>query len=406
MAGVRTLPAERVPIALAAGRVLAEPVRATAPLPPWDSSAMDGYAARAADVERASVATPVRLRVVESVAAGEVPNRVVGPGQAVRIMTGAPIPPGADSVVRIEDTDGGSLLVEIRSDRDAGRNVRPAGEELDMGDVALAGGLELDGGRLALLAALGELAPSVRTRPRVALLASGNELVEPGDAAGTVAGRVVATNTLALSALLRADGAAVVDLGIAHDSRDSVAALAAGATGCDLLVTTGGISVGAHDHTREALHAHGLELDFWRVRVRPGAQTAHGWLAQLGGIPWLGLPGNPVSAQVAYELFVRPIVRTMLGHARPFRALIPARLAEPLTRRGPDCHLLRVTLELTSDGPVARLTGPQGSNLLTSMARADGLLVVPPEAGTLPSGTPMHVMPLRDEALHSATPSW
>lgn len=406
LAGVAPLATERVALAHAAGRVLGEAVRAHAPLPPWASSAMDGYAVRSEDVANASVERPVVLEVAGTIAAGQVATRTLAAGQAIRIMTGAPIPDGADCVVPVEHTDGGLEEVAIRRAYDVGASVRPAGQDVAAGAMALPVGVVLDGARLALLAAVGELLPRVHRRPRVALLASGDELAEPGTAAARQPGRVVATNSLALSALLAADGAVVTDLGWVGDSPGALAERAAGAAGCDLLVTTGGVSVGAHDYTRTALEAHGLELDFWRVRVRPGAQIAHGLIPSLGGVRWLGLPGNPVSAQVTYELFVRPLVRTWLGHTRPFRALVPVRLAQQVVRRGPDCHLLRAMLEPDADGWSARLTGPQGSNLLTSMAWADALIVVPPGAGELPAGAAAQAMMLRDPILHVAGVPW
>ena len=367
---------------------------------------MDGYAVRAKDVAGASEPTPVTLTVVGTVAAGQVGGRPLGDGEAIRIMTGAPIPPGADCVVRVEDTDGGLDRVAIRRAGGVGASIRPAGEDIAMGDIALPIGTELGGAQLALLAAMGELTPLVHRRPRVALLASGDELAEPGTAAASAPGRVVATNSLALAALLCADGALVTDLGWVGDSPTALAERAAQAAEHDLLVTTGGISVGAHDYTRSALATHGLELDFWRVHVRPGAQTAYGHLHSLGGIRWLGLPGNPVSAQVTYEIFVRPLVRMWQGRANPFRALVPVRLAASVTRRGPDLHLPRATLEPTADGWLARLTGPQGSNLLSSMSRADALLVIPPEAGELAAGTTVQAMLLRDTPLHTGTIPW
>lgn len=404
--GAAPLAAERVPLASAAGRVLAASVRARSSLPAWTDAGMDGYAVRAADVMGASQGRPVSLNVTESIAAGIAPAREVGPGEAARIMTGAPVPPGADSVIRVEDTDDGAAVVRILSDRDAGQNLRPAGEDVEAGAAALRSGTILGGSQLALLAALGERALQVRRRPRVALLASGDELVPLEHAAAPLRrGQVAATNSLALAAFLRADGAEPLDLGIAADSPTDIAERAARAAECDLLVTTGGASVGDHDHTRRALEAHGLDLHFWRVRVRPGAQTAAGRLRALGGVPWLGLPGNPVSAQVTYELFVRPLVRTLLGLA-PFRTPLPVWLGEPIRASDHDTLLLRARLAAGSGGWRATLTGPQRSNLLHSMAHADALLVVPPGAGALPPGTPLHALPLGEGAFHSASVPW
>ena len=408
LAGASALAAEDVRLERAAGRVLAADARAATALPAWDNSAMDGYAVRGADVMGATSAAPVRLTVIETVAAGAVAARDVQTMQAVRIMTGAPVPEGADCVVRVEDSDDGREVVRIFSDRDVGRNVRPAGQDVRPGAVALSAGTALGGAQLALLAALGQRTVTVRRRPRVALLESGDELV-PFTRAGEPlpAGAVVATNTLALATFLRADGAEPVELGIAADTPASIASHAARAAGCDLLVTTGGASVGDHDFAQRALAEHDLALDFWRVGVRPGAQTAYGRLQALDGLRWLGLPGNPVSAQVTYELFVRPLVRLWLGYQQPFRALVPVTLDDAVSSSEQYCLLHRVRLHGNEIGSWrASLTGPQGSNLLHSMAHADALLVVGAGSASLAPGDVALAMPLHDGVLHTGTMPW
>ena len=407
LAGVGPLPAERIPLADAHGRVLAAPVRAAVTLPPWDNAAMDGYAVRGADVVLASPERPVRLRVLETVAAGSRPRQVVGEGLATRIMTGAPMPDGADCVVRVEDTDGGTDTVEIRSARDVGRNVRPRGEDLRAGDVALEAGTRLCGAQLALLAAIGLRDAEVVRVPRIAILGSGDELV-PADAADVAhqEGKIVASNGLALAALVREDGGRALELGVVADHPDAIAERARAAEQCDLLVTTGGASVGAFDYTQAALRTLGLDLDFWRVRVRPGAQTAFGRISALGDLPWLGLPGNPVSALVTYELFVRPLLRTLRGEARPHRVPLPAVLDEPVTTGGAATFLLRARITAGEDGWHARLTGAQGSGLVTSMARANALVVVPEGVAALPAGARVRALALGDDVLHDARPAW
>jgi molybdopterin molybdotransferase len=407
LADARPLPAERVGLADAAGRLLAVPVHATLTLPPWDNSAMDGYAVRGADVVGATPDAPVRLRVLETVAAGSRPRHVVGAGLATRIMTGAPLPDGADCVIRVEDTDAGTEAVEVRAARDVGRNVRARGEDIRAGDVALDAGTRLAGAQLALLAALGQTEVEVVRTPRVAILGSGDELVA-ADAAGRAypEGKVVASNGLALAALVRADGGRPLELGVAPDRADAIAARAQAAEQCDLLVTTAGASVGAFDFTREALASLGMRLDFWRVRIRPGAQTGFGRLDGMGGLPWLGLPGNPASALVTYELFVRPLLRVLQGERRPHRVRVPVTLDEPVTTGGGATFFLRVRLTPRADGWHARLTGPQGSGLLTSMAGANALLVVPEGVASLPAGAPAYALPLGDDVLHAAEAAW
>jgi len=407
LAGVEPLPAERIPLADAHGRVLAAPVRAAVTLPPWDNAAMDGYAVRGADVVRASPEEPVRLRVLETVAAGSRPRLVVEEGAATRIMTGAPMPDGADCVVRVEDTDGGTEVVEIRSARDIARNVRPRGEDLRAGDVALDAGTRLCGAQLALLAAIGLREAEVVRVPRVAILGSGDELVpvEGADVAH-LEGKIVATNGLALAALVREDGGRALELGIAADRPDAIAERTRAAEQCDLLVTTGGASVGAFDYTQAALRTLGLALDFWRVRVRPGAQTAFGRLEALGGMPWLGLPGNPVSAQVTYELFVRPLVRRWSGHAQPFRRAIAVVLDDAVRAPGSVSYLPRAVLRQEAGAWRARLAGAQGTGLLSSMAGADALLVVPQGTAVLQPGDTVEALLLRDLPLHAEGAAW
>ncbi|MGH7638700.1 MAG: molybdopterin molybdotransferase MoeA, partial [Gemmatimonadaceae bacterium] len=297
---VTPLPAVEVPIGEALGRVLAEDVVSPLALPPWDNASMDGYALRAEDIVGASAATPAILGVVGTIAAGASADRVVvGRGEAVRIMTGAPVPPGADTVVRVEDSDGGEVRVRITSDRDAGRNIRPRGEDVAAGAPVASRGEELRPGQIGFLAAVGRSRLSVVRRPRVAVLASGDELVEVERFDEVVArggGRIVSSNSYALEAAVRAAGADVIALGVVRDDPDALRARIADCD-CDLLITTGGVSVGAFDHTRRVITELGGEgvHRFWRVRIRPGAPTGFGVVR---GTPWLGLPGNPVSALV------------------------------------------------------------------------------------------------------------
>lgn len=405
--GVGPLPPERVRLDEAYGRVLAEDVRAPLTLPPLDNSAMDGYAVRGADVRSATLDAPAVLRVVGTAAAGGAPAPAIHAGEAVRIMTGAPVPAGADCVVRVEDTDGGTDRVAVRSARDVGRHVRPRGEDVVEGDLALEAGTPLRGAQLALLAALGATTVDVGRVPRVAILGSGDELVPPELARDAAAdGRIVASNAHALRAHVRRDGGAALDLGIAPDDPDAIAALARDAEPCDALVTTAGASVGAFDHTQRALAALGLDLDFWRVRVRPGAQTAFGRLRALADMPWLGLPGNPASAQVTYELFVRPLLLTLQGHRAPFRATVAATLDEPAHVAGAGfVHLLRVVMRIEDGHARVRLAGAQGSGLLRPMAHANALLVGPPDGGELRAGERVRVLPL-DDALATAAVPW
>ena len=377
LAGIAPLPPERVSIADCAGRVLASDVVAPLTLPPWDNSAMDGYAVRSVDLAGVTSETPVSLRVLETVAAGGMATSAIGAGEAIRIMTGAPIPPGADGVIRVEDTDGGVEQVRIRDARDAGRNVRRRGEDFHEGDAVLVAGSSIAAAQVGILASMGRASVDVHRAPRVAILGSGDELVDLDGVADAIAGRkIISSNSYTLAAMVRECGGVPLNLGIAADSRDSLREHLLRAVGAaDLLVTSAGISVGEFDYLRAVLGELGAELDFWRVRMRPGAPIGFG---RLGGIPWLGLPGNPVSTMVTFQLFARPIMRRMLGHSRLHRRPVAVVLDEPVSIGARLTHFLRAIVHVAGDGRLhAKLTGPQGSGILTSMARANALLIVP-----------------------------
>lgn len=392
-----------VPLPQGLERVLADDVRSPLALPPWDNASMDGYAVRAADLGGASTDAPVSLRVVGTIPAGTSTTHVLQAGEALRIMTGAPVPAGADSVVRVEDTDGGTSVVLVRSDRDAGRNVRLRGEDVGRGDVVVAGGTPLHAAHLGLLASIGQATLRVRRRPRVAVLASGDELVDVDRFDDVLAGaKIVTSNSYALHAAIQEAGGIPVPLGVVGD--DPVALrerLLAGGEDCDLLITSGGVSVGAFDYTRDVLSELGVTMRFWRVRMRPGAPVGFGMLR---GTPWLGLPGNPVSSLVTFELFARPALRKMQGYSLLFRRTVRARLTEAVTLAAPLTHFLRAVVSAAPDGYEARLTGPQGSGLLTSMARANALLVIPPEPARREAGEAVEALLLRDDLAHTAEP--
>ena len=384
----------------ALGCVTAEDVVSPLALPPWDNASMDGYAVLGDDVLGASPSTPAVLRVVGTVPAGGTSSRRIEHGEAMRIMTGAPVPPGADTVVRIEDTDGGATTVSVIADRDARRNIRPCGEDVASGAVALPRGTELGPGQIGLLVSVGRARVRVHRRPRVAILASGDELVDVDRFAEVMAGsRIVSSNSYTLAAAVTQAGGVPVALGLVGD--DPVALRhALERVDCDLLLTTGGVSVGAFDFTRSVLADLGLEQRFWRVRIRPGAPVGFGLLK---GTPWLGLPGNPVSTLVTFELFARPAIRKMRGHALLFRRPQRVRAGEAMTIHAPLTHFLRARLVADAGGHVATLTGPQGSGLLSSMAYADALLVIPPERTRIEAGELVDAMLLRDDVNHTGT---
>jgi molybdopterin molybdotransferase len=391
------LPEERVPLLDALGRVLRAPIVSPVTLPPWDNAAMDGYAVRAADIAGASADRPITLRGLETVAAGQFPTTAVGPGEATRIMTGAPVPTGADSVVRVEDTDAGIERVTISNARDARRNIRPRGEDIRAGETVLPAGTPIGAAQIGVLASVGAAMVLVHRRPRVAILGSGDELVDLDRFTEVIAGKkIVSSNSYTLHALVRAAGGDPVPLGAVPDDPAALGEALRSARDADLIVTTAGISVGAFDYTRDVFASVGGEIKFWKVRMRPGAPLGFGFL---GTTPWIGLPGNPVSAMVTFELFVRPVIRRMLGHDRLFRRPVPVVLSEVVTVSARLTHFLRAIVSVAPDGSLAaRLTGPQGSGILTSMSLANALLVVPEDSPRLEVGSTAHALLLTEDA--------
>ena len=400
---VRRQPALRMPLDDALDSVLAEDVISPLDIPAWTNSAMDGYAARGNDVRGASTERPVRLRVVEQLPAGAFPTRPLGPGEVARIFTGGPLPDGADTVIRQEDTDEGKEIVTIVRDRDVGVNIRRAGEDIRRGMTVLAAGKDLGPAELGVLASLAVAQPLVYRRPRVAILASGDEIVDVDRPEEILSGRKTASsNTHTLAALVRRSGGEPVNLGIAPDTPESLREHLRRALDCDLLVTTAGISVGEHDYVRSVLTELGAEQRFWKVRMRPGAPVGFGLLR---GIPWIGLPGNPVSTMVTFELFVRPAIRKMSGRSLPFRRAAPVRMAEPVSLKPKLQHFLRGIVSDGPQGPEARLTGPQGSGILTSMVLANALLVIPEGQFETPAGAPVRAIGL-EEPVHQLAPGF
>jgi molybdopterin molybdotransferase len=396
LADVARGPVERVALPDALGRVLASPAISPITIPAWDNSAMDGYAVRAGDVERASADAPVTLPVLETIAAGGFPTRPLPPGSAMRIMTGAPLPEGADTVVRVEDSDAGTTTVAIRSARDARKNIRYRGEDIREGARVMEPGTAVHAAQLGVLASIGSARVDVYARPRVAIMTSGDELVDLDQFDEVRAGRkIVSSNSYTLEALVRAAGGVPVSVGTARDEPEDIRARLDQATACDLIVTSAGISVGEFDHLRRVLDQMGVDLKFWRVRMRPGAPLGFGLLR---GKPWIGLPGNPVSTMVTFDLFVRPAIRKMLGHERLFRRPVRVTLEEPVTIGAKLTHFLRATVRPGDDGQLlARLTGAQGSGILTSMAKAQALLIIPEDRSRVEAGETVHAFLLTED---------
>jgi len=359
---------------------------------------MDGYALRSSDLKPAgnlTDSTARKLAVVETVAAGSFPSRAIGEGETMRVMTGAPVPAGADSVVRREDTDEGRVSVSILNLRDLGKNIRHAGEDFRAGDLLFDAGEALRVAHVGVLASAAIREVHVHRRPRVALISSGDELVMLDDfTTGDAGNRIVSSNSLTLASLVREAGGEPVDMGIARDNPGSVREKLELAHDADLIVTSAGLSVGDHDHVRDVFAALGGDIDFWKVRMRPGAPLAFGFL---GNTPWIGLSGNPVSAMVTFDLFVRPVIRKMLGFRTIFRRTLSVTLSQPVTLAAPLMHFLRATVTRTEEGHyMAELAGSQSSSVLTTMAAANALLILPGDRLELPAGELLRALPLGD----------
>ena len=395
VAGVSLLGAEEVALMEALGDVLAEDVDSPITLPARTNSAMDGFTVRASDVRGATKSSPRRLKVIEEVQAGRLPSKAIGAGEATRVMTGAPLPEGADGVIRQEDTVFSGDAVIILDDRDAGRNVRFAGEDLQRGKRVMDAGTPLGPEQLGVLASMAMARVRVRRRARVGILASGDEIVDLDRTSEILAGtKTASSNSYTLDALIRLAGAVPVPLGIAADTKASVREhLERGVASCDLIVSTAGVSVGSYDQLRPVLEEMGCTMVVSKVRMRPGSPTSFGVVRR---VPWIGLPGNPVSTMVCFELFVRPAIRKMQGHTLLYRRTVPAVTEEALKTPGRLMHFLRAVVRETPEGWRARLTGPQGSGILTSMTKANALLIVPEESDEVPVGTTLSALLLDD----------
>ncbi|MFL7793967.1 MAG: gephyrin-like molybdotransferase Glp [Anaerolineae bacterium] len=391
---------ERIPILEALDRVLAEDVRAGEDIPPHANSSMDGYAVIAAETSGASPEHPARLRIVGEIAAGYVPDAAVTPGTTMRIMTGAPIPPGADAaaiaeaiaVVKVEDTaseeDTDGEYANIYTEVAPGNYIRPAGEDVRQGELVLSKGALIRSQEIGMLATLGHKEALVHRRPRVAILATGDEVVEIDQPLAP--GKIRNANSYSNAAQVLKQGGMPLLLGIARDSvEDLTAKIRAGLEqGVDLFLTSGGVSVGDFDLVKDVLAAEG-DIAFWRVRMKPGKPLAFG---RIGGVPVLGLPGNPVSVMVSFEVFVRPAIWKMLGRTDLARPTLQATLMNEIARKDERRHYVRVRVEREAGEYCAYLTGGQGSGILSSMVKANALAIIPEDWDHAPAGAQVQVM--------------
>ncbi|MBN9564258.1 MAG: molybdopterin molybdotransferase MoeA [Alphaproteobacteria bacterium] len=385
LSGLRPTPAEIVALANAWGRVTAGAVRARLTQPPADVSAMDGYALRAADGGLGA-----RLRLIGTAPAGHPFAGALGPGEAVRIFTGSIVPAGADGILLQEDATRDGELVTVNEAVVAGRHIRRAGQDFSAGDEVLPAGRRLTARDIGMAAAANHPWLGVHRRPRVAILATGDEIAMPGEPIPP--GGIVSSNSHALAALVRAAGGEPIVLPVVQDDREAIAAVADAVAGMDMLVTTGGASVGEHDLVVAGLAQRGLEVDFWKIAMRPGKPVMFGGL---GGVPVLGLPGNPVSALVCSILFLMPALGKLSGGAGDPPPTIPATLGGPVAANDQRADHLRATMTLDETGSaVVTPFGAQDSSMLRRFALADALVLRAPHAPALPAGAPVRAIRL------------
>ncbi|HLF70533.1 MAG TPA: gephyrin-like molybdotransferase Glp [Dehalococcoidia bacterium] len=393
---VSRLEPETVALADALGQVLAEDVTSPMTIPPLDNTGMDGYAVRAADTSGSTPATPKRLRVIGEVAAGYIFDRSVGPGEAVRIMTGAPIPQGADAIVPFEETDetAGRSFGTFAKGRDevgvykaaaVGANIRRAGEDVLRGSPVMEAGTELHAAQIGVLASLGTATVRVYRRPVIAIISTGDELLELGEAA--TEGHIYDANSYSVAALAREAGAIPKRLGIARDTVEELTAKIHEALDADLIVTSAGVSRGDYDVVKDVLLREG-DVDFWTVRMKPGKPLAFGTFTAPDGrkVPHIGLPGNPVSSMVTFELFGRAAVYKMMGRSGWERPVVRVTVEEPVENTDGRRFYARAIVSVRDGRYVASLTGPQGSGILTSMALANALVICPEDVPVVAAG--------------------
>jgi molybdopterin molybdotransferase len=390
LAEIHPLNITHVPLADALGLVLAEDVIAEEDIPPFDNSAMDGFALLSKD-SRPHNGNPPRLRVTGGIAAGYVADHAVEEGSAMRIMTGAPVPPGADTVIQVELTrnDGPeSEWVEILQEVAPGNNIRPAGEDMRKGQTALQRGTEIGPWEIGILATLGLANVPVIRRPRVAILSTGDEIVDVGEQLQP--GKIRNSNGYLLEAAVQQAGAEAHRLGVARDSVESLREKLTEAITYDLVLTSGGVSVGDFDYVKDVMQEQG-QMSFWRINMRPGKPVAFG---RIGDVPLLGLPGNPVSTAVTFELFGLPLIRKMLGHSRLVKPQIDVVVEEDIHERAMRRHYIRANVGWRDGRFVAHTTGNQGSHIMTSLLNANALLIVPEGGVTFNAGDTAKAMML------------
>ncbi len=387
---VPVLGVEKINLLDALGRVLAEDIIAERDNPPWDNSAMDGFAVRHDDIKQIhAITTPTVLKVIEDVAAGTFPTKTVGKGEAIRIMTGAPLPQGADTVLKVEDTEHKPDSVKVFKEEQKGANIRPQGEDVRKGDCIIPQGKAIRPAEAGMLAILAKPFVFVYQRPRVAILSTGDELVDLDERLTDE--KIVNSNSYGIAAAVQEAGGLPILLGIAKDSPEALKAKISQGLNADILVLSGGVSMGDYDFTKPVFKELGGDMNFWKLAIRPGQPVAFG---KIGETLAFGLPGNPVSSMITFEQLVRPAMLKMCGHKVLARPVVQALFQERFSKRPDRRHFLRGVLWMERGMLMVRTTGSQGSGILTSMVKANGLIDIPVEVEKLKPGDVVNVQVL------------
>jgi len=398
---IKVMGTERVDITSSLGRVIAEDIYARRDNPPWDNSAMDGYAVRFEDIKGATKENPAVLQVIEDLPAGYVAKKRVGNGEAIRIMTGAPVPKGADTVVMVEDTEKEGERARIFRETPLDENIRKAGEDIKTGELVVPKGTVIRPAEVGIIATCGRAFVSVYQRPRVAVVSTGDELVDVDEEVSE--GKILSSNSYTLSSMAAECGADAFQLGIAKDTREALKEKLQQALHADVIVTSGGVSEGDFDFVKDVLKELGSEMKFWKVAMKPGKPLAFG---TIGGKPAFGLPGNPVSCMVCFEQFARPSLLKMMGHKRIHRPAVKAVLKEEIKKKPGRKHFIRSFVRLEEGRYTVTTTGDQGSGILKSMVAANGLLIFPEELSVLKAGDTVKVQLIDRSFDYAAEPGY